>query len=266
MKAWTISFSFGKNWNHFVTQHFTPERLSIAKDHIADFLEMPDLSGKSFLDVGCGSGLSSLAAYELGAEHIVSFDVDPYSVKTTMTLREMAGNPSHWTVFEGSVLERPFLDSLEPADIVYSWGVLHHTGNMWKAVENAASLMKKDGVLYIALYTTTRKSPYWIRVKRAYNAASPVGKRLMEARYMVRYTLLPHLLRLKNPVRYMRDRKARRRGMAYLTDVRDWLGGYPYEDAKPEEVLKFGRNSLSLELINLATGEANTEYLFRKRL
>lgn len=265
METQKISFSFGKNWNHFVTQHFTPERLSIAKNHIANFLEMPDLSGKSFLDVGCGSGLSSLAVYELGAARIVSFDVDPYSVKATMALKDMAGNPPHWTVLKGSVLERPFLDSLEKADIVYSWGVLHHTGNMWKAVENTASLMKEGGLLYIALYTTTQKSPYWIRVKQAYNAASPFGKRLMEVRYIIRYTLLPQLLRFKNPVRYMRDRKASR-GMAYLTDIRDWLGGYPYEDAKPEEVLKFARNSLSLELINLATGEANTEYLFRKRI
>lgn len=264
MEAKTISFSFGKNWSDFVAHHVTPERIAIAKQHIADFLEMPDLKGKTFLDVGCGSGLSSLAAYELEADRIVSFDVDPDSVRATNILRESAGTPANWAVLEGSVLDKAFVGSLDKADIVYSWGVLHHTGSMWEAVANTARLMADDGLFYLALYTTTRKSQYWIRVKHAYNNASRFGKRLMELRYLIRYTLIPKLLQGKNPIRYMREYQASR-GMAYLIDVRDWLGGYPYEDAKIEEVLRFARKQLQLELINLATGEANTEYLFSRR-
>lgn len=259
-----MSFSFGKNWNQFVTRHFTPERLTIAQNHIAEFLELPSLTGKSVLDIGCGSGLSSLAFYNLGAERIVSFDLDPYSVQATTTLRRTVGDPDSWIVCAGSILDRDFVQSLAQADIVYSWGVLHHTGSMWNAVENTATLLKEDGLLYIALYTTTSKSPYWLRVKQAYNRATPVGKCLMELRYLLRYTILPELLRCKNPFRVMRDYQVSR-GMDCMTDLRDWLGGYPYEDAKPEDVLRFARNSLGLELMNLATGEANTEYLFKKR-
>jgi 2-polyprenyl-6-hydroxyphenyl methylase/3-demethylubiquinone-9 3-methyltransferase len=227
-------------------------------------LGVPDLRGKYFLDVGSGSGLSSLAALDAGAARIVSFDVDPHSVETTRKLHAFRGSPSHWQVLHGSALDDAFLASIEPADIVYSWGVLHHTGQMWRAVENTSRLMKADGCFYLALYTTSAKSGYWLEVKKRYNAASPLQKRLMEGTYFLRHTLLPHLLAGKLPIAYIRDYQ-KSRGMAYLENVRDWLGGYPYEDAKVEEVLDFGRQRLALELVKLATGEACTEYLFTKR-
>jgi hypothetical protein len=169
----------------------------------------------------------------------------------------------NWKVLSGSILDEHFLSSLEQADIVYSWGVLHHTGKMWEAIKNTAGLMKDNGLLYIALYTTDTKSDYWLAVKKKYNHASPAGKRLMEWKYIIRETIIPHLIHLKNPFKTIRS--YRTRGMSYYTDVKDWLGGYPFEHAKPQEVLRFCRNKLNLELINIRTGEANTEYLFKKR-
>lgn len=259
-----ITFSFGKNWKAFVDQHFSEERVRISKEHLLGFLELPDLRGKYFLDVGSGSGLSSLAAFDAGAARIVSFDVDPHSVETTRRLRAMRGDPSHWEVLHGSVLDEAFLATIDPADIVYSWGVLHHTGKMWQAVENASKRMKPDGCFYVALYTTSPKSGYWLEVKKRYNVASPLRKRMMEGAYVFRNAILPSLLARKSPLTYIRGSQ-RSRGMAYLVDVRDWLGGYPYEDAKIEEVLAFGRQRLGLELTKIATGEAYTEYLFSRR-
>lgn len=258
------AFGFGKNWDEFVRRAFSEERAGIAREHLLRFLGLPDLKGKYFLDVGCGSGLSSRAALDAGAERIVSFDCDPDSVGTTERVRQMSGSPSHWTVLRGSVLDESFLSSIEPADVVYAWGVLHHTGRMWRAVENAAGLMGEQGVFYVALYTTTAKSDYWIRVKKKYNCASALRKRLMEARYVLRYTVLPQLMRGRDPRRLIKNYKSMR-GMSFFTDVKDWLGGWPYEDAKIEEVLRFCRHRLGLELIDIATGEANTEYLFQRR-
>ena len=259
-----ISFSFGKNWADFVAANFSDERVDIARRHLLNFLRVPDLEGKYFLDIGSGSGIHSLAALRAGATKIVSFDLDPFSVQTTDFVRKSYGQGSDWTVMHGSVLDQEFLRRLEPADIAYSWGVLHHTGKMWEAIINAATLRKPDGLFYIALYTTDHKSDYWTRVKIRYNAASKLGKRAMESRYLVRHTLLPHLLRLKNPLKTMRDYK-KSRGMSYMIDVRDWLGGYPYEHTTPGEMLRFGRDELGLELTNLKTGDACTEYLFAAR-
>jgi SAM-dependent methyltransferase len=258
----TQAFSFGRNWQLFVDKHFNEERVSIAKRHLLDFLDLPDLKGKYFLDAGCGSGLSSLAAWDAGAERIISFDIDPFSVKTTERLRELRGNPPGWTVMQGSVLDRSFMTTLEPADVVYSWGVLHHTGRMWEAIRNVASLLKEDSLFYIALYVTTAKSGYWLQQKRKYNQASDFRKRLMECYYVGRHVLTPKIVRLQNPFRFILNYRARR-GMEFMTDVRDWLGGYPYEDATIQEVVCFCHKNHRLALVNINAGSAFAEYLFR---
>jgi len=255
------TFSFGKNWETFVETHFTSERIDISKKYILDFLGLDDLAGRYFLDVGCGSGLSSLAALRAGAARIVSFDVDADSVKTTARLREMQGNPEHWTVLQGSVLDKSFLATIEPADVLYSWGVLHHTGAMWEAIENTMALMKPDGVFYIALYTTTPKTSFWVQVKKKYNQALPFKKRCMEIWYVLRF-ILAHWRRWQNPFSRIFNYK-RSRGMDFMTDVRDWLGGWPYEDATPNEVQSFFEKR-GFRQLNVKTGEANTEYLFAK--
>ena len=258
-------FPFGRNWDEFVRRCLNEERVRFSREHILDFLERPDLKGEYFLDVGCGSGLSSLAALESGAARVVGFDSDPEAVRTAQRVRETRGDPSRWTILLGSILDEEFVSTIEPADIVYSWEVLHHTGRMWKALENTAALMRERAFLYIALYTKTPRSDYWLRIKKEYNSASPFRKRFMELRYFLRYTFLPELFHGRNPFAYIR-RYESMRGMSYLTDLRDWLGGYPYEDAKIEDVVRFCRRRLNLELVNIATGQANTEYLFTKNL
>jgi SAM-dependent methyltransferase len=245
------AFPFGKNWEDYVRSSFSDERVDLAKAHLRDFLEVEDLRGKYFLDIGCGSGIHSLAALLLGAERVVSFDVDEYSVKAAEMVRERRGRSFNWEILRGSVLDKDFLSRIEPANIAYSWGVLHHTGAMWPAIENAAGLMRTpDGLFYIALYTTDSSSDYWLEVKKKYNRSSNVGKRVMEYSYIVRRIILPDILVRRNPWKRVREYK-KSRGMSFMTDVRDWLGGYPFEHASIEEVLRFGRKSLGLELVNI---------------
>ncbi|MBP2673704.1 MAG: uncharacterized protein H6Q84_544 [Deltaproteobacteria bacterium] len=258
------AFSFGRNWDRFVREHYSDERVEISRRHLLDFLGMQDLSGKSFLDIGCGSGIHSLAALRSGASRIVSLDVDPFSMRATEWVRERAGSPPVWEVHEGSILDPKFVSRLEPADIVYSWGVLHHTGNLWDAVRNAAGRILPAGLFYIALYEKTSESAYWIEAKQRYNCASAPGKRFMELGYVYRTflrTKSPSIL-LRN-LRYIRGYRASR-GMAFWTDVRDWLGGWPYEPATPGEVTDFCERTLGLKTVKVKTGEANVEYLFSR--
>ncbi len=258
-----ISFSFGKNWEAFVAQHYSERRLEIARRRLLDFLRLPSLAGKSFLDIGCGSGIHSLAAFTAGASRLSGFDLDPASVSTARKLREMKGSPEHWKITQGSILDENFLSGIEPADIVYSWGVLHHTGKMWQAVRNASRFLLPGSLFYIALYQTTPRSPYWIDVKKRYNAASGFRKRWMEYHYVARHVVLPELIRFRNPMRQISGYEVNR-GMDFMTDIRDWLGGYPYEDASVPETLRFGVEELGLQLINIDIQPTLVEYLFRK--
>jgi 2-polyprenyl-6-hydroxyphenyl methylase/3-demethylubiquinone-9 3-methyltransferase len=265
-----ISFSFGQNWHDYVQRVLTPEREARAQASLKRFLETDSLTGLRFLDVGCGSGLFSLAAYRMGARQVESLDVDPFSVKCCELLRERAGNPSHWVVKHGSILDEPFLAGVEPADLVYAWGSLHHTGDMWRAIRNAGALVKPGGLFFIAIYnrvTGRGSSEYWLKKKRAYNRASGPVKRIMETLYYLRYGILPELIRFRNPAKMFREYESRR-GMDYWVDIRDWLGGYPYEYAGADDMFRFCSRELNMELVNLkSTNTVGTnEFLFRKRV
>lgn len=258
-------FGFGKNWERYIKQHFSDERVEDSRKHILDFLNLQNLSGKYFLDVGCGSGLHSLAALRAGAARVVSFDFDQTAVDTTNRVRQMAGSPDNWKVLQGSILDSKFLQLIEPADIVYSWGVLHHTGAMWQAFENTARLLKERSLLYVALYTSGVVKPsdeFWLKVKQQYNQVNWFGKRSLELWYIWEFFLNKKLSALPGLVRTITGYSSRLRGMEFYTNVVDWLGGWPMEFAKIEDVKRFAIEKEGLRLINIATGEANTEYLF----
>ncbi len=260
-------FGFGKNWAEYIEKNFSEERIKIAKDRLLNFLKLQDLKGYSFLDIGCGSGIHSLAAYQAGAERITGFDYDADSVKTSEKLRDFVGSPQNWKISQGSVLDKKFVDNCSPADIVYSWGVLHHTGNMWQAIENAASRMKDDGVLFIALYTSDvyidPPPQYWLEQKQQYNRLGKVGKKFMEWKYALRIGI-GELRNGHNPFTYILGYQ-NSRGMSFWTDIKDWLGGWPMEFAGIKETKTFCSEKLGLELLHINAGEANTEYLFRKK-
>ena len=262
----TMRFGFGKNWEKYIKQNFSEERVEISRRHLLGFLQLENLNGKIFLDIGCGSGLHSVAALRAGAVQIVSFDYDPDSVATTNRLKAWTGNPTHWQVMQGSILDDAFLRTLSPADIVYSWGVLHHTGNMWQAMDNTARLIKPGGLAYLALYDydiqVNPTAEFWLEVKQRYNRSSTLGKRQMELWYIWKFVLhsnfafLPVLLKRIVGYKHLR-------GMAFYTDLVDWLGGWPMEFAKRADVKAWAERQ-NLEMLMMKTGEANTEYLLKK--
>lgn len=259
-----VTFSFGRNWDTFIRLSFNDERVDIAKEHLLDFVGFGDLSDKYFFDIGSGSGIHSMAALRANARKVVSLDVDPYSVAATRRLRQLQGNPANWEILHGSILDKELVARIEPADIVYSWGVLHHTGDLWGAVRNAASLIKDGGIFYVAIYEKTQKSNYWIAVKKLYNRSSWITRRAMEIGYV--WTALFRTLspsKIKSSISYIKNYE-KNRGMEFWTDVRDWLGGWPYEPATLEEVVRFCEEELGLKKIRVKTGGANIEYLFKR--
>lgn len=263
-------FAFGKNWQRFL-KNLTNERIAEAEKSLREMLEGEDFSGKSFLDIGCGSGLFSLAAMRLGARKVHSFDFDPQSVVCAQELknRYFAGD-SAWTIQQGSALNSEFLASLGQFDIVYSWGVLHHTGSMWRALENVIPLVGTPGRLFIALYNDQGLlSTTWKVVKELYNRG--LGWRLViiptfASLFAGACFFKDVLVMRKNPLSRYRDYK-RSRGMSYTTDLLDWLGGYPFEVARPDDIFEFFK-ARGFELAKLKTvgmGLGNNEFVFIRR-
>lgn len=260
-------FEFGANWADFVDKNFSQERVDISRRHLLDFLGRESLEGLSLLDIGCGSGLHSLAAWQAGVRRILGFDYDPNSVSTTRALHKLAGAPAAWEVMQGSVLDADFMAGLPQADLVYSWGVLHHTGDVWNAIRQACGRVAPGGLLYIALYSADVQidppPQYWLDIKRRYVAAPPWRRRLMELAYLWRFHLHRRPWRLPALLKYARRYKASR-GMSFMTDVRDWLGGWPMEFCYDADVVRFVTGLGDFSLVKMSTGQANTEFLFAR--
>jgi SAM-dependent methyltransferase len=265
------AFGFGRNWQRYVAEHLTPERERIARDSVTDLVGT-SLEGRTFLDIGSGSGLFSLAAHKLGAERVVSVDVDPDSVASTLHLRESAGAPASWTVITGSILDARLVDELEPADVVYSWGVLHHTGDMWTALTNATKLVRPGGGRFvIAIYNDARGARFfdsrrWLTIKRFYGRLPDAGRTAMETGYRS-YFWANKLRQGINPRTWERDYR-RTRGMAFKTDVADWLGGYPYEYATTSEIVRYCEQNCGLRSVDVRkvadNDTANNEFVFER--
>jgi 2-polyprenyl-3-methyl-5-hydroxy-6-metoxy-1,4-benzoquinol methylase len=263
-------FEFGQNWTNFLAR-LDESRIAEATASLRRMLGVETLEGLSFLDIGSGSGLFSLAARRLGAR-VHSFDYDPKSVACTRELRRrfFDGDPA-WTVEPGSVLDADYVDGLGHFDIVYSWGVLHHTGEMWKALEHAEHRVAPGGRLFIAIYNDQGgASKRWFTIKRIYNrlprALQPAFAFVVYLPLEIRSFLI-HLVRREPSVyfRYITNYRVNR-GMSWWHDKIDWIGGYPFEVAKPERIFDFyRRRGYVLEtLVTNAGGLACNEYVFRR--
>lgn len=259
-------FAFGENWSAFLTQ-LDDRRIAAATDSLRQMLDVQDLQGVTFLDIGSGSGLFSLAARRLGAK-VQSFDYDPASVACTRELKtRYYAQDDNWTVGSGSVLDLEYMNSFPKFDIVYSWGVLHHTGEMWLALENAGNRVKDGGLLFIAIYNDQGVvSKRWLWLKRTYNRTPKVFRPpilwAVFAKTMWR-RMLKDFLTL-HWFRTFREYHAVR-GMSVWRDMVDWVGGYPFEVAKPEAIFDFYRKKgFTLQKMKTCNDLGCNEFIFRK--
>ena len=226
-------YEFGANWKDY-SEKIDLDVIQHAESGLLKLISKEGLAGKSFLDIGSGSGLHSLAALRLGAASIIAVDIDPNSVEATRTTLERNWTGKNAEVRLVSVLA-PEARDLGQFDVVYSWGGLHHTGAMWEAIEKAASHVKPGGQFILAVYKKTPLCCAWAVEKKIFTKARGLVRSLIRGPYIAALNLVAIG---RSPSRFIREYKGLR-GMNFYNDVDDWLGGYPYESATEEEIVTF---------------------------
>lgn len=262
------NYWFGANWRNFVRFHLDEKALVYAESRFRELFEPISLNGKSLLDVGCGSGIHSLVALQLGASQVVSIDIDEDSIRATLEIINKYGKgfTGKWNAKQTSILDESAVKMLGEFDVVYAWGSLHHTGEVWRAIRNASNCVRAGGYLSIALYskdvTPHPSHEFWIEKKKEYVNSGFAMRRFFEIWYIWRFYMNKKVWNVYKVFKRFRNHK-QDRGMSLLVDVRDWLGGWPMEFVGDLEV-KVYLEERGFSLIKMITGKANTEFIFRK--
>ena len=256
-----VTFSFGKNWQNLLKVVTEEDFKRSLEDIDRWFKGRVDLQGKEIIDIGSGSGMHSLMLNTYKPKKLFSFDYDINSVNATKSLFEKAGKPENWTVEHGSVLDKNYMNSLGVFDLVYSWGVLHHTGSMWDAIQNATTLVKPHGHFLISIYQGVKTYEYDLFLKKKYNRVNKLYKKWMEWRLFILPAIKGRLKNKKNPFGW---NEKRARGMNVYNDIVDWLGGLPYEVSDDKQMEDFF-NKNGFILLEKDMSEACGTYLFVKK-
>jgi SAM-dependent methyltransferase len=258
-KEKNAAFNFGVNWQRFSENSLDARKFEDAFNSLDKLIGHDKIKGRSFLDIGCGSGIFAIAASLAGAGKVTGIDISEESIAASASNKKRFADQNAIDFFHKSIFDET-ITQLGKFDVVYSWGVLHHTGNMWKAIETASQLVSPSAMFVIAIYNKHWSCWGWKQIKRFYNVVPAIIQRLMIWIFYFIIAVAKMIVTRKNPF------KKQRRGMSFYYDVIDWVGGYPYEYASEAEIIGYveKRGFKCIKCVKPAVPTGCNEFVFLK--
>lgn len=260
-----MQFDFGQNWKEYSENVLDNTRLNQARIAFDELTHDISFEGKTFVDIGFGQGMSLIIATEK-AEKTVGCDINPKCDQVLKANQKVfSKSTKEIPTVVGSILEPKVVEAIlaknndEKYDIVHSWGVLHHTGDMMAAVKHATSLVKPNGYFILAIYNRHWSSLPWLFIKWAYCKSPKFIQKLFIGIFYPIIWLAKFLVTGKNP-------NIKERGMDFYYDVVDWVGGYPYEYASIDEMNIIMKNFgfKCLKSVSPPTPTGCNEFVYQK--
>jgi 2-polyprenyl-6-hydroxyphenyl methylase/3-demethylubiquinone-9 3-methyltransferase len=254
-----IAFNFGENWQAFSQKSLDADKFKAAIDSLEHLIQSENIKDRSFLDIGCGSGIFAIAASLLGAKKVIGIDISKESIAASVANKDKLAPQNNIAFFHKSIFDDDIF-AMGTFDIVYSWGVLHHTGDMEGAIDRASQCVAADGLFVIAIYNKHWSSGVWKQIKGFYNISPKLIQRLMIWCFYIVIAIAKMIVTRKNPF------TKKKRGMSFYYDVVDWVGGYPYEYAGKEDIVNpMKKKGFTLvKFVKAAVPTGCNEYVFLK--
>lgn len=252
-----IAFNFGANWQEFSENSLDADKFKAAVDSLQKLIGTEKIKDTSFLDIGCGSGIFAIAASMLCAKKVIGIDISKESIAASMNNKSRFAPQNNISFLHKSIFDEDVFE-LGTFDIVYSWGVLHHTGNMYGAIDRACRFAAAGSIFVIAIYNKHWSSSGWKRIKWFYNVMTKPIKTLMIWVFYLVIALAKLIVTRKNPF------TKKKRGMSFYHDIVDWVGGYPYEYAGKDDIIKYmaGKGFNCIKYVKPSVPTGCNEFVF----
>jgi 2-polyprenyl-6-hydroxyphenyl methylase/3-demethylubiquinone-9 3-methyltransferase len=243
----------------FYKAHWTEYPLEIqgVLEHLND-LWPEGVKGKNVLDGGSGSGMVSVGFALLGA-NVTGVDITPQCVENGKRNAERFGVQCRFFCKDLTDLDL----GNERFDIVYSWGVIHHSEDARKSFSNLAKHLKPGGEMVLAVYLKTYLSGFWNFSRVFYQKAPKWFQSIFRESgscFLNGVDFIKKLIFGKS--RYML------RGTNNKELINDWFGVPHRTFHSYDEVFQwFRENGLNYKLVNPATGrfKSTSNFVVRGR-
>lgn len=141
------------------------KRKFFVEPHLVTFADFPSVKGKKVLEIGCGIGTATIQFARAGASKVVAVDLSEKSLELAKKRAEIYGFSDIIQFYHGNAEELSSIIPKESFDLIFSFGVIHHTPFPGKILKEMAAYTDSNSVVKVMVYYRFSWKSFWIFLK-----------------------------------------------------------------------------------------------------